>query len=143
MPTTKTVHFLLVEDDEIDVMAIDRAFKKQKIANPITVAKDGIHALEALRGVNGHDKIPRPYIILLDLKLPRMNGIEFLQEIRADAELRDSIVFVLTTSDDEMDKAAAFRNNVAGYILKSDAGNGFLRVMAMIDSYWRVVELPS
>lgn len=141
--SARPVHFLLVDDDVVDVMAIQRAFKNQRIANPMIRVKDGVEALEALRGETERPKLPRPYIILLDLKMPRMTGIEFLRKIRADSELRDSIVFVLTTSDSDTDKTAAFENNVAGYIVKTDAGNGLLNVMAMIDAYWQIVELPS
>jgi CheY-like chemotaxis protein len=76
---------------------IVRAFKKAKIANPVSLAHDGIDALEMLRGTNGRERFPRPFLILLDLNMPRMNGIEFLKELRQDDELRKSIVFVMTT----------------------------------------------
>jgi CheY-like chemotaxis protein len=74
--------------------------------------------------------------------MPRMNGLELLTKIRADENLRHLIVFVLTTSNDEKDKFDAFNQNVAGYMLKSDMGNSFMRAVELIDSYWRVVELP-
>ncbi len=138
----KTVHVLLVEDDDVDVMAIKRAFKKQKIANPLTVVTDGLQALAALRGRDGHARLPRPYIILLDLEMPRMNGIEFLRELRADPELRDSIVFILSTSSAETDRMAAYQKNVAGYMLKGDAGRDFLRLTQLLHAYWSVVLLP-
>ena len=95
----RTAHLLHVEDDDICQMMLSREFKKAKIANPISGACDGIDALEMLRGTNGRERLSRPFLILLDLNMPRMNGIEFLQELRQDDDLRKSIVFVLTTSD--------------------------------------------
>ena len=141
--TKREVSILVVDDDEVDIKALDRAFKKLKIANPVTVVNDGIEALECLRGDNGRAALSRPYMILLDLNMPRMNGIEFLDEIRRDSDLCDSTVFVLTTSNDEEDKFKSFHHNVAGYIVKSDPARGFMKAVEMIDLYWRVVELPS
>jgi CheY-like chemotaxis protein len=135
------VHLLLVEDDEVDIMAVQRAFRERRLLNPITVAKDGIEALEFLRGTNGQAPLPRPFIVLLDLKMPRMDGLELLKEIRADESLKDSIVFVLTTSKHDEDIAAAYRHQVAGYILKSNAGLDFIRLIDLLDAYWRVVEV--
>ena len=136
------VNILLVEDDEVDVMAIKRAFRELKIANPITEAKDGIEAFEILRGVNGHVPIPRPLIILLDLNMPRMGGMEFLDELRKDPNLHRCVVFVMTTSADEQDRMRAYDKNVAGYVLKHDLSRSFLDAIAMLQHYWRVVELP-
>jgi len=133
---------LLVEDDEIDVEAIRRSFKKLKIANPIKNAKDGVEALGILRGIDGYEKICPPYIILLDINMPRMNGLELLEIIRSDEELKDSVVFVLTTSDEEKDRFAAYQNNVAGYILKHKSGESFIDAVSMLEHYWKVVELP-
>jgi CheY-like chemotaxis protein len=139
----KEATFLLIEDDEVDVMHLERSFKKLKIANPMVVANDGIEALEVLRGENGHAKLDTPYIILLDLNMPRMSGLEFLKEIRDDPALKQSVIFVLTTSNDDQDKTKAYDNHVAGYIVKSDAGESFLEALEMLDRYWRVVELPA
>ena len=138
----KEVTFLLVEDDEVDVMHLQRSFKKLKIANPMMVANDGIEALEILRGENGQTQPDQPYIILLDLNMPRMSGLEFLTEVRDDPALKNSVVFVLTTSNDDRDKTKAYDNHVAGYIVKSEAGVSFLEALEMLDRYWRVVELP-
>lgn len=137
-----TINLLLVEDDEIDVKAIKRAFKELKIANPMRVARDGLEALDILRGTNGQEPLARPYMILLDLNMPRMDGLEFLQELRADPALRQAIVFVLTTSRAEEDRMRAYEKNVAGYMVKSAAGRSFLDALAMLDHYWRVVEMP-
>lgn len=139
---TQTPTFLLVEDDEVDIAAVKRALMVLKIANPLRVARDGIEALEILRGENGQEILEPPYIILLDLKMPRMNGHEFLEEIRKDPQLRDSIVFVMTTSRNEDDKRAAFDQNVAGYIVKEDPIGTFRQAINMLDHYWRLVEMP-
>jgi CheY-like chemotaxis protein len=136
-----TVNILLVEDDDIDAEAIQRAFKKYRIANPLTRVADGIEALKFLRG-EGVEQLTRPYIVLLDLNMPRMNGIEFLQELRRDVKLTDSVVFILTTSNDERDKTAAYSEHVSGYIVKSQVGEDFTRLIELMDCYWRVVELP-
>ena len=138
----ETVTILLVEDDEIDAEAIRRAFAKNKVANPLVVATDGLDALDHLRGKNGKTAIPRPYLVLLDLNMPRMNGFEFLAELRADPEIADSIVFVLTTSDLDEDKVAAYDYQVAGYVVKSHVGKSFIEFATMVDAYWRVVEFP-
>lgn len=136
------INILLVEDDEVDVMSVKRAFRELKIANPMTEAKDGIEALEILRGVNGYVPIPHPLIILLDLNMPRMGGLEFLDELRKDPDLHRCVVFIMTTSADERDRVRAYDKNVAGYLLKHDPGRSFMDAIAMLQHYWRVVELP-
>ncbi len=138
----ETVHVLLVEDDEVDAEALIRAFQKHNIVNPLTIVPDGIEALNALKGDGAHERLPRPYLILLDLNLPRMNGIEFLRTLRQEPELKDSIVFVLTTSDRDQDVIAAYQEQVAGYILKSSGGKGLVDLIKLLDSYWRMVEFP-
>ncbi len=140
--TEKTVTFLLVEDDEVDVKAIKRSLDELRIANPLVVARDGREALEYLRGQNGRDKVESPFLILLDLNMPRMNGLEFLAELRGDRELNTSVVFVLTTSRDERDRLSAYEKHVAGYIVKSNVADSFAEAMKLIDHYWRVVEFP-
>jgi CheY-like chemotaxis protein len=141
MPTS-VVHCLLVEDDEVDSEAVQRAFAKLKLANAIIVASDGFEALNILRGEGGYARLPRPYLILLDLNLPRMNGIEFLEALRKDSELKSSVVFVLTTSNDPKDIVAAYDEQVAGYFLKRKVGEEFLAMTELIESYWRIVAFP-
>ena len=136
MPTSREVNILVVEDDEIDVKALLRAFKNLKIANPVTVAKDGIEGWEAIQD------LPRPYLLILDINMPRVNGIELLEKIRASEKFHDSIVFMLTTSTDDQDKFEAYKLNVAGYMLKSDMGASFIRAIEMVERYWKVVEFP-
>lgn len=130
---------LVVEDDEVDVMVIRRTLKKSNITVPIHVAKDGIEALEQLRS----GKIPFPYIVLMDLNMPRMNGIDCIKEIRADKNLKQTIIFALSTSKDKNDKVKAYDCNIAGYIVKSDIGNEFEKGIQMLDQYLKVVELPN
>jgi CheY-like chemotaxis protein len=136
------VNILLVEDDDVDVMAVKRAFRELKIANPLFEARDGVEALEMLRGAGGRAPLPHPLVILLDLNMPRMGGLEFLDELRKDAELHRSIVFVMTTSAAEEDRVRAYDRNVAGYVLKHSPGHSFMDAISMIEHYWRVVELP-
>lgn len=140
---TKPVSLLLVEDDEVDVAAVRRALAVLKIANPLHIVNDGLEALDLLRGENGQDKLSRPYIIVLDLNMPRMNGLEFLEEIRNDPDLKDSIIFIMTTSHDEEDKRAAYSQHVAGYIIKEDPVGSFRQAINLLDHYWRLVELPT
>lgn len=136
------VSLLLVEDDEVDIQGLKRAFAKSRIGNPITVARDGIEALEFLRGENGRPKLPKPHLILLDLNMPRMNGLEFLEAIRADEDLKSTVVFMITTSKAEEDKTRAYAQNVAGYIVKRDPANTFLQAVALLEHYWKIVEFP-
>jgi CheY-like chemotaxis protein len=138
----RTVNVLLVEDNIVDQEAIVRAFKKHRIANPVHIAVDGIEAVAMLKGTDGREKVPRPYLVLLDLNLPRMNGIELLRKLRGDPELRDSIVFVLTTSKRDEDRVASYDLNVAGYVVKSEVGAEFLRLVEMLEHFWRIVEFP-
>ncbi len=139
--TQSMVNILAVDDDTVDAMVIGRAFINHKIRNPVVYASDGLEALEILRG-ESRQKVDRPFLILLDINMPRMNGLEFLDAIRDDPELRDSIVFVLTTSKNEQDRLAAYQKNVAGYIVKSEAGEDFTELVTFLDNYWKIVEFP-
>jgi CheY-like chemotaxis protein len=137
--TDRMLNILLVEDDEVDVMNVQRAFKKNHITNPLFVAGNGEEALEKLRS----GEIPRERrIVLLDLNMPRMNGLELLREIRRDPELSHTTVVVLTTSNDERDKIEAYNLNVAGYLLKPVTFSNFCEVMTTLNKYWTLVEMP-
>jgi CheY-like chemotaxis protein len=137
------LNILLVDDDDIDVMNVQRAFKKNNILNPLSVASNGLEALALLRGANGREPLPKERrLILLDLNMPKMNGIEFLRELRADPSLSRITVIVLTTSDDERDKVEAYKLNVAGYILKPVTFMAFVEAMATLNKYWSINELP-
>src|SRR5512142_2167408 len=114
-PPDRTLNLVLVEDDEIDVMNVRRALERAHVTNPLFIANNGLEALELLRG----PQVPRERrLVLLDLNMPKMNGIEFLRELRKDPALHHTPVVVLTTSDDERDKVQAYDLNVAGYLLK-------------------------
>ncbi len=138
----RPINILLVDDDEGDARAVKRAFAKARIVNPFCRAIDGIEALELLRGENGREKVKFPLIMLVDLNMPRMNGIELITALRADPVLHKTVIFVLTTSYRDEDMNAAYGLNVAGYIVKEKAGEDFLRLFNLVDSYWRIVELP-
>ena len=135
----KMLNILLVEDDELDVKNIRRAFKKGNITNPLYVAGNGLEALEVLRG---HEMPRSRRLVLLDLNMPRMNGIEFLRELRADPALSATVVVVLTTSDAERDKVEAYNLHVAGYLLKPVTFANFCETMASLNKYWALVEMP-
>lgn len=136
------VSILVIDDDHVDVRGITRAIRKQGIDNPIEVAGNGQEALDCLRGENGKEKLSWPYIILLDLNMPLMNGLEFLENIRNDSDLHDSLVFVLTTSDDDRDKAEAYKKNVAGYILKTNVGEDFINLVTMLKKFVITIRFP-
>jgi CheY-like chemotaxis protein len=137
-----TLTILLVDDDKVDVMAVKRSFRELKIANPVIVAHNGIEALDCLRGQNGHPKVSSPCLVLLDLNMPRMGGVEFLDKLRHDEALRRTLVFVMTTSGAEEDRARAYNMNIAGYVLKHRPGQSFLEAISMLEHYWRVIEFP-
>jgi CheY-like chemotaxis protein len=140
---SRPVTILLVEDDAVDTMAVKRAFRELKIANPVIEAHNGIEALQCLRGENGHEKVSGPLLILLDLNMPRMGGIEFLQELRDDPLLRRTLVFVMTTSAADQDRRQAYEKNIAGYILKHRPEESFLEAIRALERYWQTIEFPT
>lgn len=137
------LNILLVEDDEVDVMTVQRAFKKGNITNPLFIAGNGLEALAMLRGEPGQPCIipSERRIILLDLNMPKMNGLEFLQELRADPTIRQIPVVVLTTSNEEQDRIQAYSLNVAGYILKPVTFSIFVELMITLNKYWTLCEM--
>ncbi|MCE3254191.1 MAG: two-component system response regulator [Cellvibrio sp.] len=137
------VNILLVDDDDVAAEAVVRSLRKHTVDFPITLARDGIEALEILRRTHADLSIEKPYLILLDLNMPRMNGFEFLQEVRSDNQLHDSIVFILSTSDADSDKARAYHENIAGYMVKSSVGPQFSKLAALLDNYRSTVALPA
>lgn len=138
MSMDRTTNILLVDDDEIDVMNVRRAFKKGKIENPLFHAEDGLAALEMLRD----GSIPKHRrLVLLDLNMPRMNGIEFLRALRDDPELHGTAVVVLTTSDEERDRLEAYNFHVAGYLVKPVRFLSFVELMTTLNRYWTLMEM--
>ncbi|CVK19504.1 MULTISPECIES: response regulator [Sporomusa] len=138
----KSMNILLIEDDEVDIMNVERAFKRINLTNPLYIARDGVEALAMLRGQNGKAIVPWPRLILLDINMPRMNGIEFLHEIRQDPALKMITVIVLTTSNEERDVVAAYQFNVAGYIIKPVSFEEFVKTLGALDHYWTLSEMP-
>lgn len=138
-PESRVTNIILVDDDAVDVMNVRRAFSKSHLHNRLFVAGDGIEALALLR--SGEVPATRR-LILLDINMPRMNGLEFLQALRDDPVLQPTAVVVLTTSGDDRDRFEAYRLNVAGYLLKPVTSVAFFELMSALDRYWSLVELP-
>jgi len=133
----------MIEDDEIDIMNIRRAFKKNNVTNPLHVTNNGIEALDYLIDLVENSPSKMPKIILLDLNMPKMGGIEFLRKLRQNENLKTISVFVMTTSSEDKDKVEAFNLNVAGYILKPLSMDQFMDVVSTLNSYWKLCEFPS
>ncbi len=129
---------MLVEDDEVDAMTVRRALKELHVANPLVRVENGEEALGALRD----PAQAKPCIILLDLNMPVMGGIEFLQAVKHDAALKRIPVVVLTTSDEQQDKLASFDLGVAGYIRKPVDYAQFVEAVRSVNAYWTLSELP-
>lgn len=127
---------LLIVDDDLDVIGIKRAFKNTRIENPVERVRSGVEALEVLRGKLAGKSI----IVLLDLNMPVMGRFEILNEIRHDAELNSIIIFALTTSKPDEDKLAAYAKNIAGYVVKSELGTSFQKLIDLLTYYWQIIE---
>lgn len=141
MTNRRTLHVLLVDDDEIDIKNVQRAFKRHNITNPLYIARDGVEALQILQGKTECQLPHSRLLLLIDLNMPRMNGLELLRAIRSDKRLRRLPAVVLTTSDDEQDKVEAYNLNVAGYIVKPVTFAAFADTMAALDRYWTISEI--
>lgn len=135
----QSINILLVEDDVIDTMTVKRAFKELKITNPLVTTSNGIEALEYIQ--TSLDNLPG--IILLDLNMPKMNGIELLKILKTDDRLRQVPVIVLTTSKEDQDKTESFNLGVAGYMIKPVDYLKFVEVIKTIEFYWSLSELPN
>jgi CheY-like chemotaxis protein len=130
---------LLVEDDTVDAMTVRRAFKDLKLTNPLVHVVNGEEALAFLQDPTAD----KPCLILLDLNMPRMSGIEFLKVVKADPALKRIPTVVLTTSGEERDVAESFRQSVAGYVVKPVDYRHFVDAVRRIDLYWTLSEIPS
>ncbi|MFT2008437.1 response regulator [Pontibacter sp. 13R65] len=138
----KIVNILLVEDDYLDIMNVERELKKINVNHPIHVARNGKDALNMLRGGEGEDRIsPAPSVILLDINMPKMNGLEFLAELRREPEFSHIPVFIMTTSNEESDRFAAQKLNVAGYIVKPLTFDSFNKSHSSLDSFSLFLDL--
>ena len=134
----RSFSILLVEDDIVDVMSVKRALRDLNVPSPLEVAGNGEEALARLRT----PERPLPGIILLDLNMPRMNGIDFLKVLKADERLRRIPVVVLTTSKEEKDRLESFNLSAAGYMVKPVEYAGFVEVVRTIQRYWNLSEMP-
>ena len=139
MNKLESVNLLIVDDDAIDALTMTRAFSKVIPVNRLKVVCSGAEGLSFLRSSSRS----QPYIVLVDIKMPVMNGHEFVAELRKDASLRNSVVFMVTTSTAADDIKKAYDQCVAGYIVKNAAGADFSKVVDMLRQYVSVVELPT
>jgi CheY-like chemotaxis protein len=144
MTTTQQLNILLVEDDEVDVMNVQRALKKNGATATLYRAANGIEALAMLRNnsqiaAENNGRL----LILLDLNMPKMGGLEFLKELRADPALRSLPVVVLTTSMQDSDLVTAYQYNVAGYLIKPITFSSFVETIDVLNRYWSMSKMPS
>jgi len=136
----RPLHIVLVEDDEIGTLNVQQAFAKGNIDHPMWVAQDGQAALDLLRS----GEVPEARrLVLLDLHMPQMGGIEFLEELRADPRLCLTPVVVLTSSDDDRDLVETYRLNVSGYLVKPVTFAALVELIHTLASYWSAVEQPA
>lgn len=129
---------LLVEDDEIDIMTVKRCFKQLKVPNQLMVASDGEEAMLLLSSL----EIPLPCFILLDINLPKMNGLEFLRSLKTSPSLKKTPVVMLTASREETDVALCFELGVAGYMVKPVEYQDFVEIIELLYAYWSKSEMP-
>lgn len=134
----KVKPILLIEDDRVDVMTIKRAMKEAKLTSRLDVAGNGEEALKYLREV----KNEQPYLIISDINMPKMNGIEFLKILKQDGALKKIPVMILTTSKEEQDRVESFNLSVAGYMVKPVDYHQFVELVKIMDNYWALSELP-
>ena len=138
MMRAKHKPILLIEDDQVDAMIVERALKEIRVSNPLDMACNGEEALDYLRDPEKEN----PCIMLLDLNMPKMNGVEFLREVKSDDSLKKIPILVLTTSREVGDRKDTFSNGVAGYMIKPVEYKDFVEVIKTIDKYWTLSELP-
>ena len=133
---------LLVDDDDVTAEGVRRGLRGMEPQPSVIHVADGRVALDRLRGDDGMPPLERPYLVLLDLKMPVLDGFEFMDEVRRDEALRDTVIFVLTTSDLESDRKRAYRHSIAGYIEKANVGKGFGRLGSLLSTFREAVTLP-
>ncbi|MFO8146419.1 MAG: response regulator [Bacteroidota bacterium] len=139
----KLIDILLVEDNEGDIVLTTEALQEGKIANRISVVKDGIEALEFLEKKGDYKDAVTPDLILLDINLPKMNGHEVLKKIKSIDHLRHLPVIILSTSSSQEDVMNSYKNYANCYITKPVDASDFLKVVSSIESFWiSVVQLP-
>lgn len=142
MNTNHELSVLLIDDDDVACESVIRSFKKYNLPMKIVAAHDGMEALDILHNKHPDKSIERPFITLLDLNMPRMNGFEFLEVVRDDEELKSVVIFVLTTSDDHNDRIRAYQKQIAGYMVKSEVGPQFSKLANLLTEYNQTINLP-
>jgi CheY-like chemotaxis protein len=142
MTSAPALTLLVVDDDDVAAEAVVRGMRKHALDCPIVIAEDGMAALQILRGQHPTRQIAKPYLVLLDLNMPRMNGLEFLRELRSDGQLRGTVVFVLTTSGSDADRARAYQEFIAGYMVKSGLGPQLSGLARFLTEYRSSVLFP-
>jgi CheY-like chemotaxis protein len=139
----RPIEVLLVEDDEGDVLMTREALEEGKVLNRLTVVNDGVEAIDYLRGHSRHKGAARPDLILLDLNLPRRDGLQVLEEVKADPDLRRIPIVVLTTSEAEEDVVRSYDLHANAYVTKPVDFDRFVEVIRQIDEFFiSVVRLP-
>ena len=133
---------LVVDDDDVALEGVLRSFRKHEVPCRALTASDGKEALEILRGTHTTKTLETPVIVLLDLNMPGMDGFQFLEAVRADVDLRRTVVFVLTTSSRDQDRYRAYDEQVAGYMVKSAVGPQFSLLAEFMTEYTRTQKLP-
>lgn len=140
----KSIHILLIEDNEGDILLTTEAFEDAKILNTLSIARDGQEAIQFLEKTDQFSEVETPDLILLDVNLPKKNGHEVLQYIKGSKGLKHIPVIMLTTSISEKDITKSYENHANCYITKPVEVDDFLNVIASIESFWiRIVQLPS
>lgn len=142
VPHTMNCTVLVVDDDDVALEGVLRSFARHQILCPQVTAGDGAEALSILRGHHPSKSVTTPVIVLLDLNMPNMDGFQFLQAVRADSELARTVVFILTTSAHDQDRARAYDEHVAGYMVKSAVGPQFSQLAQFIAKYACTQNLP-
>lgn len=133
---------LLVDDNELDIERVERGLRRLEVAMPIVTARDGLEALDKLRDPQG-GLANSPVVVLLDINMPRMNGIEFLAELRSDETLQATPVVVFTTSTRPADLREAHRLSINGYVVKPSARDDFMHALSTILSFCQLCHFPA
>ncbi|MBJ7539321.1 response regulator [Marinomonas transparens] len=139
----KNLTVLLVEDDDVAAESVMRSLKKAAPDIGLIWAENGQIAIDILNHQHPDKVLRAPYLVLLDLNMPVMNGFEFLEAVRNDNKLKNTVIFILSTSNEDNDRSRAYHNNVAGYMVKSAVGPQFAKLASLLNTYRNAVELTN